>query len=96
LTLETYKLSDGHIKALAKIFAMEPEFANRFVFDNCGLSDRALEVMFDSMVNLKRVVSLVLKQNELGLKGTAALTKVLTRPFPATLQELSIVNCKLT
>lgn len=95
LTLHSYKLSLGHIEALAKTFKLQPTFVSRFLFDNCGLSDASLEHLFNSLDKLEKVTSIVVKNNEVNEKAVTAIAKVLKRPFPACLKELSLVNCSI-
>jgi hypothetical protein len=39
LCLQNYLLSIGHVKAFVKTFEFNDEFVNKFLFDNCGLTD---------------------------------------------------------
>jgi hypothetical protein len=44
---------------------------------------------------LEKVTSIVVKNNEVNEKAVTAIAKVLKRPFPACLKELSLVNCRI-
>ena len=45
---------------------------------------------------LEKVVSLCIKQNDIGHASISSLQKVLARPFPAAIVELRIVKCKIS
>jgi len=55
-----------------------------------------LEILFSQFNVLERVISLCLKQNDIGPGSITNLSKVLARPFPGALTELRIVKCKIS
>ena len=77
LSLMNYLLSIGHVKAFVKTFDFNKDFVNQFLFDNCGLTDTHNQILFESMMKLKRVQSLVLKREEFGPKSLAAIKPIL-------------------
>lgn len=52
LCLQNYMLSLGHVKAFVKTFEFNAEFVNKFVFDNCGLTDQHNEILFQAILKL--------------------------------------------
>lgn len=61
LSLLTYKLGDGHVKALCKTFALNPDCISRYYFQNCGISESALEHLISQFQILDRVISFCIK-----------------------------------
>lgn len=45
LCLQSYTLSMGHCKALAKAFQFFEGFCNRVILDNCGIDDTKMAVI---------------------------------------------------
>ena len=95
LSLMSYKLSTGHIKAFGNTFQYNSEFVNRFLFKNCGLSDQHIEILLKSCEQLKQVVSLVFKHEEFGLKAMQAIKFLFHRRKPNRLEILRIIDCHI-
>lgn len=91
-----YQLSLGHVKAFVSTFDFNKDFVNRFLFKHCGLTDAAVEILLTNMNKLERVISLVLKGEEFGLKSIMAIKPLLERPKPNNLEVLRLVNCKIS
>jgi hypothetical protein len=95
LCLSNYLLSIGHVKALVKTFEYSSEFLNKFLLDNCGLTDNHNEVLFSAFMRLDQVKDLVLRRTDIGKRSLDALIPSLYREYPNHLSCLRLINCKI-
>jgi len=91
-----YQLSIGHVKAFASTFDFNKIFVNRFLFNNCGMTDIHNEILLTAMEKLETVVSIVLKHEEFGVKSVRAIKPIVERPKPNRLQVLRLIDCKVS
>ena len=81
---------------MTKTFDFNSEFINKFLIDNCGLTDQHNEILFDSFKKLSQVRELVLKRCEIGPMSLTSLYPTLQRDPPFALTSLRLVNCRLS
>jgi len=92
----SYQLSLGHMKALVRTFDFNKEFVSRFLFQNCGLTDAHIETLLKGADKLEHVSSLVFKHEEFGNKSVKLIKPLVERPRPHNLQELRLIDCKVS
>ena len=95
LCLQSYTLSIGHCKALAKAFEYFDEFCNRVIFDNCGIDDEEMAAILNGILKLKDFKKIIYRQNTFAELSLEKLWKILLRKIPNNLEELRIENCKI-
>ena len=64
LCLQSYTLSIGHAKALAKACEnFEHTYINRIIFDNCGIDDGEFAQILKGLNNLKDFKKIIYRYN---------------------------------
>ena len=69
---------------------------NRVVFTNCGISGEGLASLLKGLCHLKDLKSIVYKQNGFSHESVVALTPLLKREIPFHLEELRLIDLKIT
>jgi len=95
LNLCGYSLNKGTTAALQKAFTVFPDYVNRIILDNNGLSDSMFENVMKGIENLNEIRSIVYRNNDISTRSLAILKPLLLRPLPHCLDELRIVNCRM-
>lgn len=97
LNLTGYMLSPPLARALSQCFKKQDTILNRAIFDNNGLRDEEFGLILTGLAKLQDMKSLIYNNNELGLKAVEALVPIVSlKTLPYHLEELRIVNCKVT
>lgn len=68
---------------------------NLIHLENCGGNDESLAHIVEGAESQAEVLSVTLKQQEVGSRAVAALGTLLARPFPQHLLELRLIHCKI-
>ena len=66
------------------------------LFNNCGLTGEQLCVILDGAAKMRDFKALTYKQNQLNLEAIQKLTPLLNKVAPNHLEEISLIDCKMT
>ena len=69
---------------------------SRVTFANNGIHDEQFKDILEGLRQLTGLKSIIYKQNEFGVKALNSIIPIITRSFPSHLEELRIVNCKIS
>ena len=75
---------------------LDPHIVNRMFFNNCGLSGDQMAILLDGFATMRDLKALIYKNNTLNALSIEKLSPLLDRRAPNHLQELQIIDCKMT
>ena len=97
LCLQNYLLHDGHVEGLAEACEyLDRKVINRMLFNNCGMTGDRLATILDGVARMQDFKSLTYKNGGINSLAIEKLEPILLRSAPNHLEELSIIDVKLT
>ena len=97
LQLIGYHVNERICKALRTACKMYPACITQVLLDNNGIRDEGMQIILESLCELKYVKKLVVKNNELSsYESLGWLRQLLGRIQPNQLDELRLNNCKMS
>lgn len=97
LCLQDYHLSDGNCQGLAEACEfLDCSIVNRMLFNNCGITGDQLAVILEGAAKMKDFKALIYKMNAINALAIEKMIPVIRKPIPNHLEELSIIDCKMT
>lgn len=97
LTLLDYKLSDGAQRSLASACqSLDQQQVNRLHLSNNGISGENFTAILQGIAHLSDVKSITYHQNAIEQSSVRALSDLLARQVPYHLEELKLLNVKMT
>lgn len=97
LNLVGYRLNLGVSKALRQYFENFKNALTRIVLDNNGItSGDVLSELLQGIASQDDFKSIIIIKNTVDEASTSILIEILKRQFPKNLEELRIVNCKIS
>lgn len=97
LNLVGYRLNLGLCRALRQYLENYKSALTRLVLDNNGInSGELLNELLEGVAAQDDFKTIVIIKNSVDENSAAVIAEVLKRPFPRNLEELRIVNCKIS
>lgn len=97
LNLTNYGLSGESIRAFADTIRKKDTFLTRVALENNGLKDEDFASLLEGLSRLLDIKSLIYVKNEFLMKSVEQIEPILTfRSIPYHLEELRLVNCKIS
>ncbi len=97
LNLVGYRLNLGLCRALRQYLENQKGALTRIVLDNNGInSGELLNELLEGVAQQDDFKSIVIIKNAVDENSASVIGEVLKRPFPKNLEELRIVNCKVS
>jgi hypothetical protein len=97
LNLTNYGISPAAVKAFASTIRKKDTFLTRIALENNGLRDEDFAVLLEGIGRLFDVKSIIYIKNEFHMKSVEQIEPILTfRNIPYHLEELRLVNCKIS
>ena len=97
LCLQNYLLQDGHVEGLAEACEfLDRRLINRMLFNNCGMTGDQLATILQGVARMPDFKSLIYKNGGMNSLAIQKLEPILLRAAPNHLEELSIIDIKLS
>ena len=96
LNLKGYKLNNGLCQALGKAFLLYHDLLEKLLLESVGADDQMLAALLDGLKEQVNFKSVTYKKNSLGPLSVKALSVLINRTRPSNLDELRIINCKIS
>lgn len=95
--LQNYALTHGHCQSLAKSLGLlDSSKVNRILLNNCGITGKDFAHILEGLNHLQDFKSLVYKANGFTQETLEALRPFLYRRVPYHLEELRLIDLKIT
>ena len=100
LRLYDHNLSEPQTQALrmaSKFFSgSDTTYVEKLLLDNCCITDKQFAPLMESLANLKDFKSIIYRRNEFGVASAWSIKQLLHKRQPYHLNELRIVDCRIT
>ncbi|CDW89852.1 UNKNOWN [Stylonychia lemnae] len=96
LYLQGYMLNIGHCKALSVAFRFFDSLMTRLHLENNNIKDEQFKDMLEGLNYVTDLKSIIYKSNEFGSKSLKMLKPLIAKSLPYHLEELRIINCKIS
>ena len=90
-------MSEGNIRGLAQACeVLDFRVVNRLLLNNCGISGDHFAEIIQGMSKLRDFKSLIYIKSAVNFASLAALKPVLEKRLPFNLEELKLIDCKIS
>lgn len=99
LAIMNYQLLPRHSKVLQAVLTSCKEQLHTFnsvILVNNRLTDQRLAEILEGLTNINNIQRFDCRNNEFGMYSIKHIAKLVSRPRPYQLRELSLANCKLS
>ena len=97
LCLQNYLLNEGHCQGLASACVhLDPRVVNKLMFDNCGLTGDLTSILLEGAASMRELKALTFKASTFNRESIDSIEPILARGMPNHLEELSIIDCRLS
>ena len=96
LRLYDYKLSNAQSEALVMASRFFDNFVKSILLDNCGIEDKKFAKIINSLNELSDFKSIIYRNNQFEMESARAVMNLLYKKMPFHLDELVIVNCRIS
>ena len=96
LNLCGYKMNPGLCRALGKSFYLYNNVLEKLLLESTGTDDDMLSHMLEGLQEQSNFKAFTYKFNVLGEKSVRQIVKLITREMPFNLDELRVINCKIS
>ena len=96
LNLAGYKMNLGLCKALGRAFLLYHDVLEKLLLESTGTDDEMLAAILEGLREQVNFKSVTYKRNIMDQLSVRALVKLAHRPVPHNLDEVRIINCRIT
>jgi len=96
LNLKGYQMNAGLCSALGQAFLLYNHVVEKLFMESTGTQDDSFARVLEGLAEQHGFKTLCYKKNDLGPRSVAAILALVRRPLPHNLDELRIVNCRVS